>query len=168
MLKELFEWKKIRGAVQCAVYLIAVMFLQGVLFTRLSVFGVKGIITPAAVAVMGMQMGGVKGAVFGIFAGIFSDMSFSENTVLFTLLFPAMGFLVGFLSEFYINKNFFTFMVMSVACSILTALAQVFRAVLLSGAELLPALLTALLQILVSLLPMAVLYLPFRKRNANE
>ncbi|MDO4815124.1 MAG: hypothetical protein Q4A83_00775 [Bacillota bacterium] len=168
MLNDIFEWKKVRNFLQYAVYLILTMLLQGVLFSRISIFGVKGMLMPAAVVCAGMYLGGVKGAVFGIFMGVFTDMGFSENTILFTLIFPAIGFLSGFLSEFYINKNFFTYMVLGTLACAVTALAQLLVAIVSAGAELLPGLLTVLLQTLITLLPMALLYLPFRKRKANE
>ncbi len=168
MLNEIFEWKKVRSFLKYAVYLILALLLQGVLFSRISIFGAKGMLMPAAVAGAAMYLGGVKGAVFGIFMGIFTDMSFSENTILFTVIFPAIGFLCGFLAEFYINKNFLTFMVLGVLSCIVTAAAQMLIAVIGHGAEILPALGTSMLQVVITLLPMALLYLPFRKRKANE
>ncbi len=168
MLNEIFEWKKVRSFLKYAVYLILALLLQGVLFSRISIFGAKGMLMPAAVAGAAMYLGGVKGAVFGIFMGIFTDMSFSENTILFTVIFPVIGFLCGFLAEFYINKNFLTFMVLGVLSGIATAVAQMLIAVIGHGAEIFPALVTSLLQVAISLLPMALLYLPFRKRKANE
>jgi len=168
LLNELFEWKKVRVFIQYAVYLIVTLMLQGILFSRLSILGAKGLIMPAAVVGAGMYVGGVKGAVFGIFMGVFSDIGFSENTVLFTLLFPAIGFLSGFLSEFFINKNFITYMLLAFLACFLSAGAQMLSSVVKYGAEILPALLMLLLQTLVSLLPSMLLYLPFRKRYLNE
>lgn len=168
MLNDIFEWKKVRNFLQYAVYLILTMLLQGVLFSRISIFGAKGMLMPAAVVCAGMYLGGVKGAVFGIFMGVFTDMGFSENTILFTLIFPVLGFISGLLSEFYINKNFFTYMVLGTLACAVTAFAQMLVAVVSAGAEIFPCLLMVLLQTLVSVLPMALLYLPFRKRKANE
>lgn len=168
MLNDIFEWKKVRIFLQYAVYLILTMFLQGVLFSRISIFGAKGMLMPAAVVGAGLYLGGVKGAVFGIFMGIFTDIGFSENTVLFTIIFPVLGFLSGFLAEFYINKNFFTYMVVATLATLLTAFAQMLVAIVGRGAEFFPCLLMVFLQTLVTLLPMTLLYLPFRKRKGNE
>ena len=168
MLSNIFEWKKVRKFLQYAVYLILTLLLQGILFSRMSVLGVKGMLMPAAVAGAGMYLGGVKGAVFGIFMGLFTDMNFSATTVLFTLLFPVIGFFSGMLAEFYINRNFMTFMVVSTAACLVTCAAQMLVAIIGYGAEIFPALLTALLQTIVSIIPMALLYLPFRKRKENE
>ena len=105
--------------IQYAVYMLLVMLLQSVLFSRISIFGAKGFIIPAAAVAAGIYLGGVRGAVFGIFLGLFTDMAFSETTVLFTILFPMIGFGAGFASEFYINKSFFAFMIFSVAAILL-------------------------------------------------
>lgn len=164
MLNRFIEWKTLRGILTFAVYMIFAMFIQSLLFSRVSIFGYRGLILPAAVVAAGIYTDGVKGAVFGIFLGIFADMSFSENVVLFTVLFPLIGFASGMASMFFINKSFFAFSVLSAAALLVTALAQMLSTVLIGGAEFFPALLTALLQTLVSLIPAALLYLPFRHK----
>ena len=91
-------------------------------------------------------------------------MSFSESVVTFTVLFPIIGFAAGVASMFYINKSFFAFITFSAAAILLTALVQMLLAVIVSEAEILPALITALAQTAVSLIPAALLYLPFRHK----
>lgn len=164
MLNQIFEWKKVRVFLEYAVYLVLTMLLQALLFSRLSFFGAKGFIIPAAAVAAGIYLGGVKGAVFGLFLGLFTDMNFSETTVLFTILFSLIGFMSGFLSEFYINKSFTAFMILSTAAILFTGLVQLVLAIITSGAELLPGLLTVALQTLLSILPVMLLYLPFRDK----
>lgn len=168
MINNLFEWKKVRRFLEYAVYLVLTLLLQGILFSRIDILGAKGLLMPAAVVGAGMYLGGVRGAVFGIFMGLLTDMGFSDTTVLFTLLFPVIGFFSGLSAEFYINKNFMTFMIMSTAACLLTCLVQMLVVFVKYGAEFFPALLTVLLQTLLSVIPMALLYLPFRKRTENE
>lgn len=165
MLDRLIEWKKLRSILTFAAYIILVMFVQSLLFSRVSIFGYRGLILPAAAVAAGIYTDGVRGAVFGLFLGAFADMSFFENVILFTVLFPIIGFASGIASMFYINKSFFAFFVFSSASLLVTALAQALATVILSGAELFPALFTALMQTLVSLLPAALLYLPFRHKQ---
>lgn len=164
MFKRFIEWKTLRGVLTFAVYLILAMFIQSLLFSRVSIFGYRGLILPAAVVAAGIYTDGVKGAVFGLFLGLFADMSFSENVVLFTVLFPLIGFASGVASMFYISKSFFAFFVFGTAAILITSLAQMLSAVIISGAEFFPALITALVQTLLSLLPAAILYLPFRHK----
>lgn len=165
MFNRLIEWKKLRNVLSFAAYMILAMFIQSLLFSRISIFGYRGFILPAAAVAAGIYTAdGVKGAVFGLILGLFADMSFSESIVTFTVVFPIIGFAAGVASMFYINKSFFAFAVFGAAAILFTALVQMLLAVLVNGAELLPALITALAQTLVSLLPAALLYLPFRHK----
>ena len=165
MLNQIFEWKKFRIFLEYAVYLVLTMLLQSLLFSRMSFFGAKGFIIPAAAVAAGIYLGGVKGAVFGMFLGLFTDMSFSEATVLYTVLFSVIGFAAGLASEFYINKSFYAYMIISTAAIFITGLVQLAHAMIFGGAQVLPGLLTVLLQTLLSLLPVMLLYLPFRGKR---
>ena len=159
---------KMRVFLEYAVYLLLAMLLQSLLFSRLSIFGVKGFILPAAAVAAGMFLGGVRGAVFGICLGLFTDLSFTDSTFMYTLVFSILGFGAGFASEFYINKSFFVFMVMSVAAVLLTGLVQLLSAAIFSGAELLPGLKTVLLQTVLSIPPVMLLYLPFKNHSDTK
>ena len=141
------------------------MLLQGLLFSRLSIFGVKGFVLPAAVVAAGMYLGGMRGAVFGICLGLVTDMSYTESSFMYTIVFALIGFGAGFASEFYINKSFLVFMVMSVIAVLLSGLAQYLAAVIFGGAEPVQGIVTVLLQTALSIPPMALLYLPFRNHK---
>ena len=157
-----------RVFLEYAVYLLLAMLLQGLLFSRLSIFGVKGFVLPAAAVGAGMYLGGVRGAVFGLCLGVFSDFAFTDSVFLYTIVFSLIGFGAGFASEFYINKSFFVFMVLSMAAVLLTGLVQLLNTVIFGGAELLPGLLTVLLQTVLSILPVMLLYLPFKNRSETK
>ena len=159
------DFKKLRVFLEHAVYLLLAMLLQGLLFSRLSIFGVKGFVLPAAVVAAGMYLGGMRGAVFGICLGLVTDMSYTESSFMYTIVFALIGFGAGFASEFYINKSFLVFMVMSVIAVLLSGLAQYLAAVIFGGAELVQGIVTVLLQTALSIPPMALLYLPFRNHK---
>ena len=53
-LIQALEWKKVRMVIQYAVYMLLVMLLQSVLFSRISIFGAKGFIIPAAAVAAGI------------------------------------------------------------------------------------------------------------------
>ena len=159
------DFKKLRVFLEYAVYLLLAMLLQGLLFSRLSIFGVKGFVLPAAVVAAGMYLGGVRGAVYGICLGLVTDMSYTESSFMYTIVFALIGFGAGFASEFYINKSFLVFMVMSVIAVLLSGLAQYLAAVIFGGAELVQGIVTVLLQTALSIPPMALLYLPFRNHK---
>ena len=159
------DFKKLRVFLEYAVYLLLAMLLQGLLFSRLSIFGVKGFVLPAAVVAAGMYLGGVRGAVFGICLGLVTDMSYTESSFMYTIVFALICFGAGFASEFYIKKCFLVFMVMSVIAVLLSGLAQYLAAVIFGGAELVQGIVTVLLQTALSIPPMALLYLPFRNHK---
>ena len=159
------DFKKLRVFLEYAVYLLLAMLLQGLLFSRLSIFGVKGFVLPAAVVAAGMYLGGMRGAVFGICLGLVTDMSYTESSFMYTIVLALIGFGAGFASEFYINKSFLVFMVMSVISVLLSGLAQYLAAVIFGGAELVQGIVTVLLQTALSIPPMALLYLPFRNHK---
>lgn len=167
MFSKAFNWEKIRVFLLYALYLVLALLLQSLLFSGISVMGVRGFILPAAAVGAGMYLGGTKGAVFGLILGVFSDLSFTDSTVLYTLLFSLIGFGAGFASEFFLNKSFFAFMVFSLAAILFTAFMQLLVAMILHGAELIPGLLTVLMQAVLSVLPAMLLYLPFRDRTKN-
>ncbi len=168
MLNRLMDLGKMRVFLEYAVYLLLAMLLQSLLFSRLSIFGVKGFILPAAAVAAGMFLGGVRGAVFGICLGLLTDLSFTDSIFMYTLVFSILGFGAGFASEFYINKSFFVFTVMSIAAVLLTGLVQFLSAAIFSGAELLPGLKTVLLQTVLSIPPVMLLYLPFKNHSDTK
>lgn len=157
------DFKKLRVFMEYAVYLLLAMLLQGLLFSRLSILGVKGFVLPAAVVAAGMYLGGVRGAVFGICLGLVTDMSYTESSFMYTIVFALIGFGAGFASEFYINKSFFAFMIFSVAAILLCGIVQLIHALIGGGTELTAGLITVLLQTVLSVLPVMLLYLPFKE-----
>ena len=84
-------------------------------------------------------------------AGILSDLFFGSQSVLFTVLFPVMGFIAGFLGDFYLNKRLFTYCIMGAAALFLAAFAQMFSLLFYEGQSSAALWVTALLQTLWSL-----------------
>lgn len=164
MLNRLIKWEQIRGFLYYALYLVVAMLLQSLLFSRIEILGAKGFILPAAVTAAAIQLGGVKGAVFGMCMGLLTDFSFSDSTVLYTVVFTLIGFGVGFASEFYLNKSFFAFLLFGTAAVLLTGLLQFAAAFVLHGAGLFAGLWTVLLQTVLSIPPAMLLWLPLRSR----
>ncbi len=110
-----------------ALYLIVVLILQNILFTQMRLLGVCPLVLPAVAVAMGMFEGATWGAVFSLIMGIFADMAFIENTIFFTLLFPALSFLAGFVSNYYINRRFFAYMGAAAGGLLITAAAQILK-----------------------------------------
>ena len=142
-----------------ALYLIVVLILQNILFTQMRLLGVCPLVLPAVAVSMGMFGGATWGAVFSLIMGIFADMAFIENTIFFTLLFPALSFLAGFVSNYYINRRFFAYMGAAVGGLLITAAAQILKTSAMDTFS--PVMITTgLLQTLWSLPFAALVYYP--------
>ena len=142
-----------------ALYLIVVLILQNILLTQMRLFGVCPLVLPAVAVAMGMFEGATWGAVFSLIMGIFADMAFIENTIFFTLLFPALSFLAGFVSNYYINRRFFAYMGAAAGGLLITAAAQILKTSAMDTFS--PVMITTgLLQTLWSLPFAALVYYP--------
>ena len=158
-MKELFAKVNLRRLLLYVLYLFLVLIFQNMALTQIRPLGVCPFMLPAAVVAVGMFEGASWGAIFGLLMGIFADMFYVESTVGFTLLFPAIAFAVGFVSQFFINRRFFAFMVASCAALLVTGVAQMLRVLVLEGWSF-ALLSTVILQTLWSLPPAVLAYFP--------
>ena len=122
---ELIDFRKIRKGLWYTICVIVTISLQNLLFSRIAFWGVHPYFVPCLVIAIGIFEGGIWGAVMGLITGYFCDMTLLDNTALFMVLFALMGFASGFLTEFIINRRFFSFLVLVVAALLLTALCQI-------------------------------------------
>lgn len=123
-------WLKIRRGVLYMLYLFAALLLQNVILSHIAPFGVRAMFLPALVVAAALFEGGWGGGLFGLAAGIVSDLFFGSQTILFTVLFPVIGFVSGFLGDFYLNKRLFTYCILGAAALFIAAVAQMFTLLL--------------------------------------
>lgn len=154
-LLELINIRKVRKALLYLLGIILALWLQTMVFSRLTLFGTKPMFIPALVVAIGMFEGGAWGGLLGLAAGIYCDICYSDSTVLFLVLFAALGFLSGLLTEFFINRRFLSYLVLAVLALLLTAFCQIAPLWIFKGVALRPLAVTALLQSALSL-PFAV------------
>lgn len=158
-IKELFSKDNVKRLLKYALYMFLSLVTQNMLFTQLRPLGVCPMVLPAVAVAVGMFEGATFGAVFSLIMGIFADMAFVENTVTFTVVFPALAFAAGFVAQFYINRRFFAFMCASFAALLVTGCVQMLKTAAIdawSGTMLV----TVLLQTLWSLPPAVLAYFP--------
>ena len=158
-MKEFLTKEKIRKLLLYALYMYLVLAFQNMILPFVRPLDVSPMILPAAVVAVGMFEGATKGAIFGLVMGIFADMSFIESVTTFTMLLPIIGFAMGFVSQFFINKRFFAYMIASLAAFAVTGLVQLVKVLVLDGWAF-SMLTTLILQALWSLPLAAILYFP--------
>ena len=162
MLLDIIDFDKLKRGAMHMIYMLVAIGVQGQVFSRVAILGVRPMFIPAAVVAVGMLEGGGYGGLIGLFAGIFADISFQENTIMFTVLFPLIGMFSGVFAENYINKRFFSYLFMSLGAFLITAAAQLFGLLMFAGANAVDLTVTAVLQTLWSLPLAAIIYFPYR------
>jgi hypothetical protein len=153
------DWKRV---LRYLLYLFLCLLVQTMLLSRLRIAGICPFALPAAAVAVGMLEGPVWGVLYSLLLGFFADMAYVENTVLFTLLFPALAFATGFVSQFFINRRFFAFMGAALGGLLITALAQMLHTSVIDSFDL-SMIPTVILQTLWAL-PLAALTYVFPAR----
>lgn len=168
MIFDLINLDKLRRGIIYAFLILVVMFFQTSLLSRIAPLGVRAMLLPIAVAAVGMFEGGVWGGVFGLFLGLTADRSYTGNLVMFTVLFPVIGFGVGLASEYFINRRFFAFLLASAIALLLTAFCQMFELLVFAGASPFALIKMAVMQTLWSLPFTPLLYLPCKSLSRRK
>ena len=144
-------WNRTKRGVLYAVILLVSVLLQNVVFSHITILGVRTFFLPVLVVAVGLFEGATRCGYFGLATGALCDILFGTHSVLFTLLFPVFGFVTGFLVDFYLNRRLFSYAVMAAAALFLTALAQLLDLLLHTGQNSWAMWRTVLLQTLWSL-----------------
>lgn len=163
MFADLFHTKKLRLAFVYILVMILIQFLQDTVFARFAIFGVRMLFVPAACAAVGVHEGGFRGGLYGLLSGFLCDMVFTENTIMFTVLFPILGFVSGMAAEFLMNRSYPGYLVTAAVCLLATGLVQMMQVVAVQPGAMFHCLLTVVLQALVSMPMAAVLYFPIEQ-----
>ena len=135
MLLDLIDLSKLRRAIVYGLLLSAVFILQDLIVSQVPLLGVRAMMVPAAVVAVGLFEGGVWGGFLGLAAGYFTDMGCTDHVVLFTILLPALGFFIGVLGKYMLQKGIVSYLVMMFLALAFIAFCQMFRTLFLSGSD---------------------------------
>jgi len=124
-LKGLFKQENIVRVLKYALFMLLMLIFQNMVITHFRPLGVCAFVLPTVAIAVGMFEGVAFGTVFGLILGIFTDMFYVESTVLYTMLFPALAFATGFVSQFFINRRFVSFVVASLIGMLITGFVQI-------------------------------------------
>ena len=112
-MQETSTKEKLKRLLYYALFLFLALTTQEIVLSGIRIGGVCAFVLPAVAVAVGMFEGAGFGTVFSLIMGIFADMIFTESTVTFTLLFPALAFAAGFVAQFFINRSFIAFLLLA-------------------------------------------------------
>lgn len=162
MLLDLINFQKLRRAVIYALLMLALFVLQDLVISHITILGVRAMLIPAAVVAIGLMDGGMWGGFVGLAAGFFCDMGYAEQTILFTVLFAAVGFFCGVLGKYLLHKGFVSYIVLFLLCMALITLCQMARFLFFTDTDAAAVYRTGLIQLLYSLVWAVPVYFPCR------
>ena len=162
MLLDLIDLSKLRRAVIYGLLLVVLFTVQDLIAARITLFGVKPMLVPAAVVAVGLFDGGLWGGFVGLAAGYFTDMGYPEHLFMFTVLLAAAGFFSGALGKYMLHKGFVSYITLTVLVMAVIAFCQMFRFLFLVDTNAWTVWRTGLLQLGWSVLWAVPVYFPCR------
>lgn len=167
MFLDLIDLSKLRRAIVYSVVLALVLILQDLFVARITIRGVTAMLVPAAVVAIGLFEGGTWGGLLGLAAGYFCDMGYSEQLILFTVLFATVGFFSGVLGKYLFNRGIVSYLALFLLMMALITACQMFPFLFFTDTEAWAVWRTGLIQIGWSL-PWAVpIYFPVKSIAAR-
>lgn len=130
---ELINIEKVRKAILYLLFGLVCLWVQTMVLSRVRLLGVSPFFIPALAVAIGMFEDGVWGGAFGVVLGAYCDLCFTDSTVLFLILFAVLGFVAGMLTRYFINRRFFSYLVLAVPALLLTAGCQILPLLVFRG-----------------------------------
>ncbi|MCC8357011.1 MAG: hypothetical protein LJU34_04045 [Oscillospiraceae bacterium] len=162
MLLDLIDLSKLRRGIVYALIMAALFAVQSLFLSPLPRVGGRAMLVPAVVMAVGLLEGGPWGGFVGLAAGYFMDMGYAEQTVLFTVLFPVLGFFAGVMGKYMLRKGFVSYMVVTLCALCIITFCQMFKFLFLSDTSTWAVWRTGLIQVGWSLVWAIPIYFPCR------
>ena len=168
MLLDLINLSKLRRAIVYALLFLVLFVLQDLVISHMRIQGVRALLLPAAVTAVGLLDGGEWGGFTGLAAGFFCDRGYSEQSVMFTILFAAIGFFCGVLGKYMLRKGFVSYMVLSLIALAVITFCQMFRFLFFTDTDPAAVYRIGLIQLAYSLAWAVPIYFPCRTIASRE
>ena len=110
---ELIDLNRIRRAISYLLLGFLALWLQTAVFSRLLLTGIRPFFVPVLPVAVGLWEGGLWGGFYGMALGLFCDIGYTDSNVQYMVLFTLLGFFAGLLGEFFINRRFFAYFLLS-------------------------------------------------------
>ena len=127
MFLDFIDIDKIRRAILYLFLLFVLYILQNSYLSHIRPLGVTAMIVPAAVVAIGMFENGIWGAAFGLISGFFGDQCYSENLILFTILFTCIGIFSGLMADHVVDKSFLAFLFLDILVLLVVTFGQMIQ-----------------------------------------
>ena len=150
MLLDLIDLSRLRRAIIYALLLLVLFVLQDLLISHIRILGVRAMLIPSAVVAIGLLDDGAWGGFTGLAAGFFSDLGCADQTVLFTILFAAIGFFSGVLGKYLMRKGLLSYLVLVLLSMAAVTFCQMFGFLFFTDTDSAAVLRTGLIQLLYS------------------
>lgn len=162
MLLDLIDLSRLRRAIVYALLFLVLFVLQDLLVSHIRVLGVRAMLVPAGVVAAGLLDDGNWGGFAGLAAGFFSDMGCPEQTVLFTVLYAAIGFFCGVLGKYMLRKGMLSYLVLVLLSMVIITSCQMFRFLFFTDTAPRAVYMTGLIQVLYSTVWAVPVFFPCR------
>ena len=153
----------LRSALGLVIIMLLCYFLQSAIFSRLFIFGVSPLILPLVAVGAGLLGSSGWGGAFGLLCGILCDAALGGGGLLFTVAMTVMGFFCGFLGDFILARGFPSYLILSLAVLLVSALLQMVRLLVFDRAPAWDLIRMGLMQTLASAIFILPLYFCLRR-----
>ena len=90
----------------CSFVMMIILYLiQTTIFNKITVAGIKPNVVIILVVLIGYKYGKIPGMLMGFFMGLFLDLTESDYIGYYSLIYPIIGYLVGFSNKLYTNDS---------------------------------------------------------------
>ena len=146
------------------IFLLVLYILQGAVFPWFA-SGAVPLLLVVAAAGLGHFTDSGKGAVIGLCCGILCDVSLGRATVVYTVTLCVIGLVLGYLGETILSRRFPSYLICCLGALIVVSFVQMFSLLFFDGIPFTKLVLTALMQVVTSMVCAVLLYPIIKKMS---